>query len=37
VPKDHRLLQETFNYKPTTIEMHAELWKDEISKKTKEE
>lgn len=37
VPKDHSLLQETFNYKPTTIEMYAELWKDKVSKSTNKE
>lgn len=31
VPKDHQLLRETFNYKPTTLEMHAKLWKERMS------
>jgi uncharacterized protein YbjT (DUF2867 family) len=33
VPKDHSLLINTFNYKPTTLEMHAILWKEEFYKK----
>jgi hypothetical protein len=31
VPNDHQLLRETFNYKPTTLEMHAKLWKERMS------
>ncbi len=37
VPKDHILLQETFSYEPTTIEMHAKLWKNKGSKSTNKE
>jgi len=36
VPNDYRLLQETFNYESTTLEMHAKLWKDKIIKEKKE-
>lgn len=32
VPKDHSILLNTFKYKPTTLEMHAIMWKEELEK-----
>ena len=28
VPKDHAILRSVFDYQPTTLEMHAEMWQD---------
>jgi uncharacterized protein YbjT (DUF2867 family) len=32
VPKDHAILRSTFEYQPTTLEMHAELWHEQNQK-----
>ena len=32
VPKDHAILRSTFEYQPTTLEMHAELWHEQNRK-----
>jgi hypothetical protein len=29
VPKDHAILRSTFDYIPTTLEMHAKMWQDQ--------
>jgi uncharacterized protein YbjT (DUF2867 family) len=32
VPKDHAILRSTFDYQPITLEMHAEMWRDQNQK-----